>query len=359
MEYAVAVAAPDMVAQNDLEDLRARLRAFRSVPGVGDGWEHGADAGLLAELVRYWADGYDWRSAERRIRALPWGLSSGGLRFVHQRAAEDDASVVVLLHGWPDSVLRFERVLPLLTDVHVVVPALPGFPFSDSAGTSAAAMALPIASALSELGYAQYVVSGGDIGSDVAEVLARQYPDQVSAMHLTDLPWSPVLALPESERSVDEQAFAAELQEWVQAEGAYRAEHGTKPDTLSAGLGDSPAGLLAWILEKLRSWSDCDGDVLRVFSRDDLLTWVSAYWFTGSIGTSFAPYALRQPPTDGRPIPPLVATMFPHDLVHAPRDYAERLFDVREWHEAESGGHFDAWEQPRTYVAGVRAALAL
>lgn len=360
MDHALtSAAAPDEVSQAELEDLQVRLRAFRPVPGVGAGWELGADADALVDLIRYWADGYDWRAAEGRIRSLPWARSQGGLRVVHQRAAEHDAQVVVLLHGWPDSVLRFDRVLPLLRDVHVVVPALPGFPFSASPGTSAAAMADPIAAALAELGCTRCVVSGGDIGADVAEALARRDPDRVTAMHLTDLPWGPVLTLPQADLTPGERAFTAELQEWQQAEGAYRAEHATKPDTLSVALGDSPAGLLAWILEKLRGWSDCGGDVLSVFSRDELLTWVSAYWFSGAIGTSFAPYALRQQPVNGRPRAPLVATLFPHDLLHPPREYAERLFDVREWRTPAAGGHFDAWEQPKTYVAGIRAALAL
>lgn len=118
--------APEPVDQSILDDLRERLRSTRApVLPAGLGWEKGTDAGYLAELIRYWADSYDWRPHEERIRALPWVRTSNGTRAIHQRAPDESAVTVVLLHGWPDSVLRFERVLPLLDDLHVVVPCLP------------------------------------------------------------------------------------------------------------------------------------------------------------------------------------------------------------------------------------------
>ena len=128
---------------------------------------------------------------------------------------------------------------------------------------------------------------------------------------------------------------------------------------LAAALGDSPAGLAAWIVEKLRSWSDCGGDVESVFPRDDLLTWVTAYWVTGTIGSSFLPYVEDAPPVEGRVEVPTVVSIFPHDLVPAPREFGERFFDIREWDEEPSGGHFAAWEKPEAYVAGLRKAIAL
>ncbi len=125
------------------------------------------------------------------------------------------------------------------------------------------------------------------------------------------------------------------------------------------GLGDSPAGLAAWIVEKLRSWSDCGGDVESVFEREDLLTWITLYWVTGSIGTSFAPYSEHGDSPSGRIEVPTAVTLFPHDLVPAPRSFGERFFDVHSWEERPDGGHFGAWERPNAFVAGLRTAVGL
>ena len=351
-------AAPKPVDDAVLEDLRRRLRSSRYVRGVFGSWERGTNATYLTDLVEYWADHYDWRAAEERIRGLPWARHRG-MRAIHQRAEDPAAPVAVLLHGWPDSVLRFERVLPLLTDVHVVVPTLPGYPYSDMPASSGAAMADPVAALLAELGHERYVVSGGDIGTSVAESLARRQPEHVAALHLTDVPSRHLARFPEDQWSAAERRYSEQTAEWQRQEGAYLAEQATKPNTLSAALGDSPTGLAAWIVEKLRGWSDCGGDVESVFPRDDLLTWISLYWLTATIGTSFGPYALREPPVPGRVQAPTAVHLFPADLLHAPREYAERVFDIRVWDEAPSGGHFAAWEQPETFVAGLRRAIAL
>ncbi|GAA3831822.1 epoxide hydrolase family protein [Amycolatopsis tucumanensis] len=351
---------PEAVPGPVLQDLRARLRAYRRVPlPPGFGWERGVDGDFLAELVAHWADHYDWRVHEERIRALPWTLA-GGLRLIHQRAATRGVPVV-LLHGWPDSVLRFEKVLPLLADLNVVVPALPGFPFAAPVargGMSAAAMAETVAAALAELGYDRYVVSAGDVGCDVAEVLAAAYPDRVAALHLTDVSQYRFLVDPPADLSPAEQAYVRSGHRWQRQEGGYMREQATKPHTLAVGLGDSPAGLAAWLLEKLRTWTDCGGDVTTVFTREELLTWITAYWVTGSIGTSFTPYA-EAGPRPGPIVAPTAFTIFPKDLVNAPREFAARFFDVRSWVEEPRGGHFGAWECPEQYVAGVRAAVSL
>ena len=227
------------------------------------------------------------------------GAHLRGLRLVHQRAADPDATAVVLLHGWPDSVLRYERVLPLLEDLHVVVPALPGYPFaapSPDADLSSADMAEVVAAAMAELGYRRYVVSGGDIGRGVAMALAANHADRVAALHITDVP-SAVGALRRPGHAVARGARPRErVLHWRATEGGYLMEQATKPHTLAVALGDSPAGLAAWIVEKLRSWSDCGGDVEAAFPREDLLTWITAYWVTGAIGTSFAPYAKQHQP---------------------------------------------------------------
>ncbi|MBR7743350.1 epoxide hydrolase [Phycicoccus sp. BSK3Z-2] len=349
--------APQPVDDEVLKDLRQRLRAFRA-PALPDvqGWGRGTCAGRLGELVVEWAERFDWRSHEARIRALPW-VRAGGMRVIHQRAADAEAPVVVLLHGWPDSVLRFERVLPLLTDAHLVVPALPGYPFSSPAqGMATAEMGDAVARAMADLGYDRYVVSGGDIGSNVAEALAVRDRDRVAGLHLTDISSARVQAIEPRDLTGDEHAFVEQMSRWYASEGGYMHQQSTKPHTLAPALADSPSGLLAWMLEKLQAWTD---DFETSFTDEEVLTWVTAYWVTNTIGSSFSPYVQpRLAPT--RVDVPAVFTFFPKDLVPAPpRSLVERTFDVHGWDEPSRGGHFGAWEDPTVYAAGVRAALGL
>lgn len=357
---------PAAVEQSVLDDLSARLRAYRRVDlPAGLGWTRGVDGDYLVDLLAYWRDSYDWREPEARILALPWvltGETTTPIRAIHVRASKLDATPLLLLHGWPDSVLRFEKVLPLLTDLHVVVPALPGFPSAaqtDPRGMSSSDMAAAVAASMSELGYDHYLVSAGDVGCDVAEALAATNPDRVRALHLTDVSQYRFLVDPPEDLSDVELAYVRRGHHWQATEGGYMHEQSTKPHTVAVGLGDSPAGLAAWIVEKFRTWTDCDGDLATVFSRDELLTWITAYWVSGAIGTSFTPYAAGGRKSSGRMNVPTAFTVFPKDLVNAPRQFAERLFDVRTWSEEPAGGHFAAWEQPTNYVAGIRAALAL
>lgn len=339
----------------DLADLHARLRSARAprLPS-GTGWSRGVDADTLADLLAHWRDAYDWRSHETRIQHLAWA-TAGSLNVLHQPAGEPGAPTVVLLHGWPDSVLRFERVLPLLDDVNVVVPALPGFPFAaplTATGTTTVTMADAVAEAMRELGYDRYVVSGGDVGADVAEHLAARHADHVPALHLTNI--SPLHAVFADRSALDAESldYLDVVARWSRAEGAYIAEQSSKPHTLAVALADSPAGLAAWIYEKLHNWSEQPPSV------DDALTWISAYWHTDTIGSSFATYAEFAPPVSFVTTPTVLSS-FAYDTKPAPRSFAERFVDVQEFSEHEHGGHFAAWEQPQLYVDDLRRALRI
>ncbi len=322
------------------------------------GSTRGIDADYLATLLNRWRDGYDWRLHEARILSLPWEtVSCGdhGLRVVHQRASIEDAPTVLLLHGWPDSILRFERVLPLLRDVNVVVPALPGFPFAPALtkpGMTVKHMAAHVAEAMSSLGYRRYVVSGGDVGADIAEQLAMLQPDCVAALHLTNI--SPLHAVfaDRSKLDADDLAYLDRVAVWQRKEGGYIAEQSTKPHTLAVALADSPAGLAAWLAEKLRDWSETP------FPNDDVLTWISAYWFSGTIGTSFAPYIEFVHPVPYVPTPTVLG-VFANDIKVVPRSFASHFVNIQEYVEHPDGGHFAAWEQPDRYVSDLRRALAL
>ncbi|WP_435179151.1 epoxide hydrolase family protein [Actinacidiphila sp. bgisy145] len=340
------------------DEIRDRLRRTRR---VATPWDDDAARGItrteLDELLEYWADGYDWGRHERRIHAYPWvTVRAGGtdLRVIHQRSADPGAPVVVLLHGWPDSVLRFERVLPLLSDMHVVVPALPGFPFAapvTGPGMSAGLIAGVVADALEELGHRRYTVSGGDVGGTVAELLAARHPDRVAALHLTNVAPQRAVTADPAGLAPDAAAYLRRSAQWFRAEGGYIAQQSTKPNTLAVALGDSPAGLAAWIVEKLRSWSDGSA-----FTPDELLTWVTAYWVTGTIGTSLGTYA--EPVTlPDRIDTPTVLSVFAHDTKPEPRSYAEVFLNVLDYVEHPAGGHFAAWEQPRAYADDLRRAV--
>jgi pimeloyl-ACP methyl ester carboxylesterase len=342
------------------DELRERLRRTRRVttPWSDDG-TRGISGTHLDELLERWANGYVWGVHERRIGTLPWETVRAGdtdLRVIHQRSADPSAPVVVLLHGWPDSVLRFERVLPLLADMHVVVPALPGFPFAAPltvADMSVNRIAGMVAEAMGELGYPRYTVSGGDVGATVAEILAAERPERVAALHLTNIAPQHAFSADPAKLASDAAAYLARAAQWFRSEGGYIAEQSTRPNTLAVALGDSPAGLAAWIIEKLQSWSD-----ESAFTPDELLTWVTAYWVTGTIGTSFATYV--EPVTlPDRIDTPTVLSVFPRDLKPEPRSYAEAFLNVCDYVEHLAGGHFAAWEQPEAYADDVRRAVKL
>ncbi len=286
-----------------LDDLRARLRATRWPDAPEDaGWSLGTDLAYLRGLVNYWADEFDWPAQESALALLPhFRVRLGGHRihFVHARAAEPGPTVLplVLSHGWPDSFWRYSKVIPLLTDpgahggdpadaFDVVVPDMPGYGYSDRP-TGPPLDSISVAGLWAELmgvvGYPRFGAAGGDIGSHVSRYLALNHPDRVVAVHRMDA-GVPVFAGDPVDLTPEEHAWIADGAAWGQAEGGYMAMHRTKPQTAAFGLTDSPAGLAAWIVEKLRAWSDCDGDIERSFTRDEILTNVTLYWLTETIG---------------------------------------------------------------------------
>jgi pimeloyl-ACP methyl ester carboxylesterase len=342
------------------DELRERLRRTRR---VATPWSHdttrGVGAAFLDDLLDRWANEYDWAPHERRIGELPWvTVTAGGteLRAIHQRSQDPHAPTVVLLHGWPDSVLRFERVLPLLTDLHVIVPALPGFPFAaplTTPGMSANRIAGIVADALDGLGYARYTLSGGDVGGIVAEILAAEHPDRMAALHLTNVAASHVATVDPAKLPPDAAAYLDQVAQWRRTDAGFIAEQSTRPNTLGVALGDSPAGLAAWIAEKLQAWS---GE--SAFTPEEILTWVTAYWATGTIATSFTTYVEPGAVPD-RVQTPTVLSAFADDIIPAPRGYCELFVNVVEFIEHPVGGHFAAWEQPSAYAQDVRRAVKI
>ncbi|WP_375387897.1 epoxide hydrolase family protein [uncultured Amnibacterium sp.] len=357
-----------------IDDLRRRLRATRWFDAPqGDGWSLGVDLTTLQALAAYWADGFDWLAQEAALALLPRfraDLGGTAVHLVHARAAQP-APALLLAHGWPDSFWRYSKVIPLLVDpgahgadpadaFDVVVPDMPGYGYSgtpEGPPLSAIDVAGLWAHLMTGLGHDRFLAAGGDIGSHVARYLALDFPDRVVAVHRTDGGLPPG-TLDAADLSEPERRWLQETARWSATEGAYAAMHRTKPQTAAAGLVDSPVGLLAWIVEKLRSWSDCGGDLASVYTQDEILTLVSMYWFTGTIGSSMRMYAANgaiSPEQLLRRVEvPSGFSLHPGDILRPPREWLARSTNLVSLTEPVRGGHFAAFEDPQGYAEELR-----
>jgi len=369
-----------------IDDLRARIRSTRLPEAApGEPWAQGTDRDWLQELLGYWADGFDWRAAERELnRFAHYRAQVGGtmVHFVHERARHGGGIPLVLGHGWPSCFTEFLPLVPLLTDpaehgisgpaFDVIIPSLPGYGFSPRPAVAGGVTYRYVArlwhTLMRGLGYARYAAGGGDFGAGIATFMALDNPGPLIGLHLTNLELTPWTGPGSRPLSAAEQAYLDQAGRWGQAEHGYYAIQSTKPQTLGYALNDSPAGLAAWILEKWRSWSDCHGDLESRFSKDFLLTVVTLYWVTGTITSSMRDYhdnrrwqgEPRLGPDDTARVPAAVA-VFPHTLIpegQPPREWAERLYEVRRWTVMPSGGHFAPAEEPELLARDIAAFFA-
>lgn len=365
------------VPEAELDDLRSRLRATRwAEPWPLGGWDAGVDGEELRRLVDHWASTYDWRKHEAAINALPWrsadveGLTVRYLRFDGERA---DAPAVLLVNGWPSSFLELTALAERLSvpsrhggdpgaAFTVVVPSLPGFGLSPQRPALDGAVYnhdLWHRLMRDELGFARYGAHGSDLGAGDVSLLGQTHPEAVAGIHLLDVEGPP--SHDPAALTAEERAYLAAQDAWAVAERGYSHEQQTRPLTLAQGLSDSPSGLLAWILEKYRAWSDCGGDVSTRFDDDFLLTQASLYWFTNAISTSFRPYYERHHellPRFERVQVPTAYARFPADLgAMAPRSWVERSYDLVRYTPMPRGGHFAAYEEPDLLAADITAFL--
>jgi microsomal epoxide hydrolase len=366
-----------------LEDLLSRIGATRWPEGLrGAGWDGGTSEVYLKDLLEYWRKGFDWRAEEAAVnRFAQYRVDVGGvgIHFVHERGRGRRPLPLVLTHGYPDSFLRFRKLIPLLTDpaehggdaadaFDVVVPSLPGYGFSDKPhdpGILFHIGDLWAALMTDHLGYARFGAHGGDWGSTVTEHLARSHAGSVVGIHLTDVPFLHLFEKPKNLSRV-EQRFVDHAEKWQKGEGAYALIQGTSPQTLAYGLNDSPAGLAAWLVEKFRAWSDCGGDIESRFGKDELLAHVTLYWVTGTIRSAFQLYHdavnagamtwVREMIRGwlGSKSVPTGFAIFPKDISPPPREWAERFFHVKRWTEMPRGGHFAAMEEPELLAEDIR-----
>ncbi|GAA3436911.1 epoxide hydrolase family protein [Kutzneria kofuensis] len=352
---------------DELEDLRSRLRNTRWPDAPEDaGWSLGTDIAYLRRLVDHWATTFDWPAQEAKLSELPrFRTTVDGLdiHFIHAKATAGPALPIVLTHGWPDSFWRYTKVIQLLTNpadpadaFDVIVPDVPGFGYSTRPAQplNSIEVADLWARLMDSLGYQRFGAAGGDIGSHVSRYLGLNHPDRVVAVHRTD-GGIPVYTGDPAELTQDERDWMQSTAAWGAAEGAYAAMHRTKPQTAAVGLTDSPAGLAAWIVEKLRSWSD---DFDETYTMDEILTNITIYWLTGTIGSSMRMYnanAAIPPAQHARRVEvPSGFSLFSGDVVRPPRAWLERATNLVYFNEVDGGGHFAPFEEPELYAAELR-----
>jgi len=369
------------IGDDVLSDLRARIRNTRwPPPAPGGPWEQGTDLAFLRSFLDHWADRFDWRKQESELnsfRQFRADVDGVPIHFVHERARRGPGVPLILTHGWPSAFIEYLPLVALLTDpaahgidgpaFDVVVPSLPGYGFSGRpAHTNYRTVARLWHRLMRSLGYQRYGAGGGDFGAGVATVMALDEPEPLIGIHLSNLELSPYVGEGTRPLTPQERAYLALRQSWDERERGYSAIQSTKPQTLGYGLHDSPAGLAAWIVEKWRSWGDTGGDVERRFSRDFLLTLVTLYWVTGTITTSIRDYfdnrwrgvALGR--DDFIRVPTGIANFASQFVFEGepPREWAERLYQVRRWTPMPRGGHFAAREEPDLLARDIASFFA-
>jgi pimeloyl-ACP methyl ester carboxylesterase len=371
--------------QPEIDDLRERLRRTRwPEPETVDDWSQGVPLAYLRELCAYWAEGYDWRAAEARLNSFPQfrtEIDGLGIHFLHVRSPHPQAIPLVVTHGWPGSVVEYLKVIGPLVDpprhggvatdaFHVVCPSLPGYGWSDRptrAGWGVQRIARAWIELMARLGYDRYGAQGGDWGTSVTTSMAQQAPDRLVGIHL-----NPPIAAPDPSTFGDltaaEQAALDALENSARWESGYSGQMGTRPQTVGYGLVDSPALLCAWIVEKFRAWTDCDGHPENVLTRDEMLDDISLYWFTGTGASSARLYWesiaevsewFTRGTTDTVRVP-TGCSVFPKEVPRPSRRWAQQRYtDIRHWNEPAAGGHFAAFEQPALFVEEVRTFFRL
>ena len=366
------------LAPDALEKLRRRLSDYRASADLGSGWERGVPTDWLGALLEDWRD-FDTDAFQLRLDALHQQraeVSGQTVHVVHTEGRGPSPLPLLLTHGWPGSFLEYLLVLPLLCDpgAHgadpadaftVIAPSLPGYPFSGPpppTGMTGRQVAGVWQQLMTGLGYDRFVAHGSDLGAGVTAWLARDHPDTVAAIHLA----TPGLAVAPGPRTEPEEDFARAVRDWTAEEGGYMHEHATKPATLGAGLTDSPAGLAAWIGEKVVAWSSTRPDGTPAFDRELLLATLTLYWSTETITTSLLPYWAHRhipgaalPAADVSPVPTAIS-IFGGERVpfpKPPRELAERYYNVTSWAEHPTGGHFPAVAEPELLARSLRDAF--
>ncbi|MFC3443504.1 epoxide hydrolase family protein [Sphingobium rhizovicinum] len=360
------------ICEDVLDDLRGRIDRTRwpERETVHD-WSQGVPTDRLRALIDHWRHGYDWRRCEAMLNGFgqyKTRIDGLDIHFLHIRSPNPDAMPLLLTHGWPGSVIEFHKVIGPLSDpvahggdpadaFHLIVPSLPGYGFSDKpaeSGWGVERIARAWAELMRRLGYDRYVAQGGDWGSAVTVSLGVQAPPGLAGVHFNMLSIRPeqVSEHPDAQ----EQAAIDAIDYFGNVESAYARLQATRPQTIGYALVDSPVAQAAWIYEKLRGWSDCDGEPETIFTRDEMLDNIMLYWLPGNGASSARLY--WESMGSFRPTRihlPLGYSQFPREIMVPPRHWAEQVFsNIIHWNTLEKGGHFAAFEQPDLFMGEVR-----
>ena len=368
------------IPDTEVRDLKRRLANTRWPSEVtNSGWQYGSNLAYMRELCDYWRTGFDWYAQQDRLNQMPQfvtqvsadGVEDYRVHYVHQEGVGPDPLPLVFTHGWPGSFYEVSKVLGPLTDpaAHggdpadaftVVAPSLPGYGFSQiptSGGFGQKRTARLWGALMDQLGYERYGAQGGDWGATVTAHVAAEHPDTCIGAQINVAMGRP--PRDRSNLSEEEEAIMAQWRQWQAQETGYQAIQGTKPQTLAYGLTDSPAGLAAWITEKWRSWSDCGGEIETSFSKDEILTNISIYWFSQTINSSTRYYYESRQHADDNRLPARIDTptgfsLFPAEISSGYRSWSEAMFNVQQWSIHDRGGHFAALEEPELLVGDIR-----
>lgn len=340
-----------------------------------DDWSQGAPLAYVQAVCHYWREQYDWRERERRLNRFSQFVTTlDGLpiHFIHQRSPHPQALPLLITHGWPGSVVEFHKVIGPLVDpvahggsaedaFHVVCPTLPGYGFSGKParpGWGVERIAQAWNRLMLRLGYARYVAQGGDWGAAVTATIGQQNLGNCAAIHVNMPIVEPDPATMNDLTPLERDALEA-FRHYTEQDSGYSKQQSTRPQTLGYGLTDSPAGQAAWILEKFRAWTDCDGHPENVLSRDEMLDDIMLYWCTASAASSARLYwesfnGLGRFEIDL----PAGISIFPKEIFRSSRRWAERHYKrLIHWNELDRGGHFAALEVPQVFVDELRTCF--
>lgn len=370
------------VPDAQLDYLRRRLRTTRWADDFGnEQWTYGVERGWLEEMARYWADDFDWRAQEAEINRFPqFRLEIDGvpIHFVHVKGKGPSPKPLILTHGWPWTFWDWKDVIEPLSDpaahggdpadaFDVIVPSLPGFGFSTplrTTGIGARRVAELWVKLMAALGHDRFCAAGGDWGAIVTAELGHAHSDHLIGIYLTlpQIPGMNMRDVPPEAFAEDEQWMAARAREARPTIMSHSTVHIHDPQTLAFALCDSPVGTAAWIWERRRNWSDCDGDVVGLFGKDFLCATASIYWLTNTIGTSLRLYyehftrgwPLAREVTPVIPVPTGFG-ISPKELLMLPRSWADERTNLKRWTIFPRGGHFAPSEHPEQVIPEYRA----
>ena len=365
------------ISNEILQNINSKVKNYQwhEMPDDG-GWDYGTNLDYMKEFAEYWSSKFDWKKTEEKInkfRNFKTNIDGIDIHFIHEKGSGSNPKPLLLNHGWPGSIVEFLDIIDQLAhpenyggniedSFDVIVPSLPGYGFSGrpSRPIGPRKMASIFNSLMTNsLSYEKYISQGGDFGGTICTWLAYDFPESLLGIHINIL----ITRHPDGPQTKEEIEWQERFKLEQRIEDGYRTQQSTKPQTLSYAMMDSPVGVAAWMIEKMRGWSDIkDGNIESVYSKDILLSNIMIYLVTKTFNTSTWIYYGRREeggrslPKDHLPLKvPTAIAKFPKEYLEwAPRSYVERIYNVKQWTNMPAGGHFAALEKPDLLIKDIR-----